>query len=411
MHKTVFTAALLTGLLMSAHAQSQSVPQQVTLPQMLDLVRTNNLNLQAERIQVEAAEAGVIGARTLPNPTASFGRKPTERDYFVDQPLPLFGQRGTRIRSAETGVDAAQKRVERAVSDVLHEVTQSFTSLLIAQERGQRWQEAEQDLRNAARIVAGQVESGTRSPYDLARISVEQASMAARVAEAQADMAQISARLAEAAGFPSWRPMGLGSVALPVQALGFEELWPEARRRLPTVRAALADEAYAKQRIEVARRDAWPVPSFGMGGIRNDAGRDAVIGVSVSIPIFDRNQGPIAQAQAEARELNYRSMAVIHAAETELRRAIEQSNQRKDIAARFERDALTVVPRLRQMAEDAYRLGRGGILEMIDAIQAAAEKRIAYLDLLESALKADVEVQYASGSFHDPLVEAQVHGR
>lgn len=48
------------------------------------------------------------------------------------------------------------------------------------------------------------------------------------------------------------------------------------------------------------------------------------------------------------------------------------------------------------MAHDAYRLGRGSILELIDVLLAGAEKQIAHVELVKAVLKAEVTVRTAS---------------
>src|SRR5690606_36901151 len=140
---------LLTGALLcafAAAAQARALPADVTLGQFLDLVRVNNIALQAERTQVEVAEADVLEARTLPNPAASYSRQRSEKGYFIEQPLPIFGQRGARIASARQGVEAARERAGANAQEVLRAASFDFAELLIAQEREKRLQEARLQL-------------------------------------------------------------------------------------------------------------------------------------------------------------------------------------------------------------------------------------------------------------------------
>ncbi|OVZ54144.1 hypothetical protein CDO44_26990 [Pigmentiphaga sp. NML080357] len=182
-------------------------------------------------------------------------------------------------------------------------------------------------------------------------------------------------------------------------------MWPQAQNRLPTVRAALAQQAFAEKQLDAERREAYPTPTFMVGRLNNNEGRSTEYGVSVAIPLFDRNQGPIARAAAEADGMRLRSRAIVVAAEGELRRATEQLDRRQQLAERFEKEGLAMVPRLRQMAQDAYTLGRGSILDLVDAIQAVAEKKNTYLDLVEAVLQAEVDVRIASGELGADLLE------
>ncbi|XAH25873.1 TolC family protein [Xylophilus sp. GW821-FHT01B05] len=382
-----------------------ALPARVTLPELLELVRWRNPTLAAERVRIDAARADLITAGTLPNPTFSAARQrgtpgePSEREVAIEQPLPIFGQRGLRQENARLGIRTTQAQRDAAVAETLRSAAKAFVGLQIAQERERSWRAAEADFGLAARIVIGQVEAGARSRYERTRIEVETAAIASHTEELQAATAEAAAQLAVLVGMPGWRPAVAERPALPPVLPGTSALWLQAQERLPTVRAALAEEAQARQRIEVERREAWPVPAIGVGRLRDGEGRHNIIGVSVTIPLFDRNQGPIARARAEADEQRLRREAVLREAEAELQRAADQYQRRRQLAERYERQAMALLPELRRMAQDAYTLGSGGILEFIDALQAVSERQTAYLDLLEAALQADLDLQAASGAF------------
>ncbi|MEH3085752.1 MAG: TolC family protein [Xylophilus ampelinus] len=386
-------------------AAPDGLPQAVGLEAFLELVRWNSPALRAERLRLDAARADLRTASALPNPLLSASRQPGirgergERQLAVEQPLPIFGQRGLRMENARLGIDAARDQVAVGVAGVLREAGRSFVALQVAQERERRLREALDDLEAAARIVRGQVEAGVRSRYERTRIEVELAGMAARAEESRARTADAAARLAAAAGAPGWRPEAAGLPALPAPRPDAGALWREAQERLPELRAARSEEAQARQRIEVERREAWPVPAVGVGRLRDADGRHNIVGVSVVIPLFDRNQGPIARARAEAEARRLQRDAVALAAEAELRRAAEQFQRRRQLAARYEAEGLARVPELRRMAQDFYTLGNGGILEFIDAVQAVAERRIAWLDLVEGAMAAELDLRTAAGDF------------
>ncbi len=380
------------------------LPDRPTLEEFLELVRWRSPALAVERTRVDAARADRLTAGALPNPTVSGrhqpGRRgePGERELAIEQPLPVFGQRGYRIRHAELGIGAAQAQVAQGTADVLRDAAQAYVALQVAQARETRWREALGDVEAAECIVAGQVEAGARSRYERTRVEVERAALSAQAEAMQAARAQAASRLAALAGAPGWQPRAEGVPRLPAAPPPAGLLWADAQERLPAVRAARAEEAQARQRIELERREAWPVPVVGVGRLRDADGRHTVLGVSVTVPLFDRNEGPIARARAEADGQRLRRDAVVRAAETELLRAADQFQRRRALADRYAQQALAPLPELRRMAQDAYTLGRGGILEFIDALQAVAERQTTYLDLLEDALQAELDLRAATGA-------------
>ncbi|VCU71275.1 Cobalt-zinc-cadmium resistance protein CzcC precursor [Pigmentiphaga humi] len=401
-------SAVLASTLAAAQAPAAGpvLGSEVTLPQLLELVRNNSPALQAERTQVAMAEADLMTAQTFSNPSIAYTHKRGERETTISQDLPIFGQRGARIDSARSGVDAARAQLRLVYAQALQDAARDFMSLLVAQEREKRWIDARDDLESAFRIVQGQVQAGARSRYDLTRLELERASLDAQLARSQAETLQAAAQVAADVGAPAWRPRAAGSIVARWDALNFDAIWPQAQNRLPVVRAALAQQEFAEKQLQAEKRQAYPTPTFMVGRLNNsNDGRSTEYGVSVGIPLFDRNQGPIARAAAEADGMRLRSRAIVLAAEGELRRATEQLNRRQQLAERFEKEGLSMIPRLRQMAQDSYTLGRGSILELVDAIQAIAEKKNAYLDLMEAALQAEVDVRIASGELGADLLD------
>ncbi|WP_295855566.1 TolC family protein [uncultured Xylophilus sp.] len=380
-----------------------ALPDVLTLDTWLELVRWRSPALAVERVGIDAARADVVTAGTLPNPVVSSSRQAgrrgaaSEHEAAIEQPLPIFGQRGLRQANARLGVRAVRARVDAQVASVQREAGLAFLALQAADARVRLEEALLADFDDAARIVAGQVEAGSRSRYERTRIEVERAALSAAAERQRAEAAEAAARLALQVGAPGWRPRTAAPPTLPAPAAAASQLWSTARERLPAVRAARADAAQARQRIDLERREAWPVPSFGVGRVRDGEGRHTVLGVAVAIPLFDRNQGPIARARAEADALVLRQDAVERQAEADLQRAADQFARRRALAERYQQEALAPLPELRRMARDAYTLGRGGILEFIDALTSAAEREATQLDLLEAALAAELDLRFATG--------------
>ncbi|WP_206606472.1 TolC family protein [Steroidobacter cummioxidans] len=395
MFKPMLMIAMLC--LGSSRAFALDLPSEITLPQLLELVSARNPELLGEQSRVDAADADIKTARALPNPEVSYYNFTPQ--ILVEQSLPIFGQRGLRIQSAQLEAEAVRAEVSSVGADVLRDAALAFTQLLVAQERRRLHQAVYEDLMASIVIVRGQVEAGARSRYDLARIELERAQAQAELERSEAELASSVMQLAIAVGQPEWRPVALGKLQPSREPLTFDALWPQAEYRLSSLRAAAAAETAAEKRSELARREALPTTAITVGEQRERGARDFVYGVSISIPVFDRQQGAIGRARAEANRARLQNRAQRLAAETALRRATDQLAQRRALTERFERDGLSQLPELRRMARDAYKLGQGGILELIDAIQSVAQKQLAHLELLESVFEAEIAVQAASGLF------------
>jgi cobalt-zinc-cadmium efflux system outer membrane protein len=359
-----------------------AAPQQpVGMQEYLQMVVRNQPELAAQRLQIGIAKADSRTAAAFPNPTVSYSSKPSEKQWSIEQPLPIFGQRRLRMENARKGETAARANVEVAVATTLNDAATAFIDLLMTQQRLRVW-------------------DGARSRYDGARLNLQQAQMAMQVSQAQSDWQDAASHAAALAALPQWAPRATGSLqAVPVgQLLNEPELWEAARQRLPALVAAQAELDQLRHKIELERREALPTPSVSVARVRDRMdGNYNQIGVSVELPLFDRREGPIARAQVEAEQAQLRYDAALIQARTELQRAVKQLKLRRDAVRAYEKQGLAQIAPLNQMAQDAYKLGQGSILELIDSLGSINEHRLEHLDLVKEMMLAEWQVRVASG--------------
>src|SRR5256712_12624679 len=185
MVKCCCVVALLTVVLVRetrvlAQGGPPALPATVTLDEVLKLLEERSLRTAAERASVAVAAADRITARTLPNPTLSYGGVHlvsglstgaiTQQQVLVEQPLLLFHQRQTRLDAADTNVKAEEARVAEALSGRRLAVRQTFASLLSRQEQPRVVQETLVTLERVQQVVRGRAAAGDRSRYEVLRI-------------------------------------------------------------------------------------------------------------------------------------------------------------------------------------------------------------------------------------------------
>ena len=401
MAQTANGSAPVTAAAQMAPAASAMPQQPVTLEEYLRMVVRNRPSLAADRMESGIARADTRTASAFPNPSVSAYVKPGEHGIGIDQPIPIFGQRGARIETAKKGELAADAHVELAVNAVLNDAAQAFNDLLVAQKRVEVWQDAQKALDKAAYIVRGQIDAGARSRYDGARLTLQQAQLVMQLNKANAALKAASTRAAQVAALPLWPARAEGSIQTlnQQQMPEFDTLWNQAASRLPALRSAQAEMEQARSKIDLAKREALPTPSIGAMRVksRND-GSYTQWGVSMEIPLFDRHQGAIDRAKMEAEQAELRWQAANQDAQAGLYGAMQQLQLKRDSVRAYEKDGLAQIEPLKQMANDAYKLGQGGILELIDALSSINDHRLEYLDLVKDYLDAEWQVRLASGN-------------
>jgi cobalt-zinc-cadmium efflux system outer membrane protein len=150
-------------------------------------------------------------------------------------------------------------------------------------------------------------------------------------------------------------------------------------------------QAAARGGLLLARRERLPVPAVSGGAqtTREVNGTSAFFGLSVPLPLFDKNQGAIAKATAQVSAASLELQASLAEARAQIENAALVLTKRRDAWRAFEGTVSGRLPMLRRMSEDAYREGSADILELLDASRSLKEFQLARVQQLEAVKLAE----------------------
>jgi len=400
---------LFRGMVVSAQGGSPALPATVTLDEVLTLLDQRSPRSAADRASIPVVAADRITARTLPNPTISYGGvhlvsglstgAVTQHQVIVEQPLLLFHQRQARLDAADTNVKAEVARVAETRAGRRLAVRQTFASLLSRQEQLRVLQESLTNLDRVQQLVRARAAAGDRSQYEVVRIETETESLRVQVMNAATDVEDVSGQLGALLGLSGWTPRAVGALDVGKVSTDIEELWATAQRRLPSLVSLRQQQAAARGGLLLARRERLPVPALSGGTqVTQDVhGTSAFVGFSIPLPFFDHNQGAVAKATAQIDAANLLIQAGMGEARAEIERAAVVLNKRRDALQALEGAVMGRLPTLRRMAEDAYREGSADILELLDANRSLKDFQLARVQQLEAVKLAEETVIGASG--------------
>lgn len=411
LNRALATMVLVGQLLLGAEAMAAppELPDVITLDGALELLRDQSPQSKAEQARVEVAESGRVGARVYPNPSVSYGAvvlaqgantgAEWQHQIVLEQPLLFYGQRRVRRDLVDLDVSAERARVTATLTERSLEVRQAFATLLARQERVRVLEESVAELSRVEAIVRGRHEAGDRSEYDVARTELEITALRVELRNAETDVEDASGRLASLLGFPGWQPRAQGSLEPRELATNVEQLWSTAERQRPSIAAARAEVSFARGGITLARRERLPVPALALGTLltQNDDSASVFFGFSLPLPVFDRGQGAIARANAEVHAGELAVEAELAQSRAELERAQLVYVRHRETLEAIEQQMVERIPALRRMAEESYRGGSAGILELLDAFDAVKEIRLTHLDQREAVKLAEAELIVAAG--------------
>jgi len=400
---------LLSLLLFPVAALAQP-PAAVTFDELLKMVARSPRVLAAERdADMARAERSTAGA--LPNPTLSFGSaRPSggERTIFdansqqqatIEMPIPIFGQRGARMDAADRQVVRSESQLRLTASEARRAAALGFARLLRAQETLAARTTALGEVERIRGLVAGRQQSGMASRYDRARVDAEAALAALAVQRAEADVGEQAAAIAALVDAPGWKPSAAGRLDEMRGTPGAERDIPAMLAVNPAARLARDESAAAEARIELARRERYPVPSLAYSRTWTSGpfGATNFFGVQSEIPILDTRRGLEDRARADAAATRERERAASATLAAEYDKQREALRSRREALRRFEREVSDAQNSFLEMAESAYRLGRGTLFELLDARRTRVEAQVARLELLGAIVEAEIELRALTG--------------
>jgi cobalt-zinc-cadmium efflux system outer membrane protein len=279
--------------------------------------------------------------------------------------------------------------------DVLKGVTSAFYRLVAAQEREELSQRMVDLAEQFERTVRARVDAGKVSPVEATRASIEVGK--ARAQAARAAREREAARRLVASWWGSSTPdfeLANGALPEPIDPPRFEEIRFSLNQTPEIVR--LDDQ------IERAKRAADLEKSFRMPDLRvsvgprrfEETGESAwVAGLSVPIPVFDRNQGSRKAAEFEAERARRDAEATRVTREAELAAVLDRLRAAAEEARIMADDVVPAANQAFVATETGYSAGKFGFLNVLDAQRALFDAHSLLLDRrAEYALVlADVE--------------------
>ena len=360
------------------------------MAEALERARGTSPTIGIAKAQVDAAQARVRQAGAGLNPEVSYevenfngdngfsGTRNAESTIGLSQTLELGGKRSARRETANKQAGAASIRSSIARADLDLAVRERFAELAAAEERLELARTAVERASRLSSVAQTLVDAGREPPLRVLR-----AQAAAAEARAQMNIATAELTAAQRALAALW-----GGTQDVVDAAGpweFQQTDDEsgtAPNQTLDYRLAQAEHDTAESALRLEKANSWIDVTVGAGLRRFEATDEQawVAGVTIPIPIQNRNSGAIAAARAEDRAAELQlSVAQIDATRrlNDARAAFEAADAR---AAALENEAVRQAEEALNLAQVGYEAGRFQLLDVLDAEEAFASIRNASIE-------------------------------
>ncbi len=357
-------------------------------------------SLEVARAQWEVALGGDKTAAARPNPTltatpgydftaTSLGVNPWIPGVVFDVPFETMGKRGYRKARAAHLSESARLNIAIAAWQVRSNLRNSLIELASARQREQM---LGRQISIHSRIIGSlekRLQVGAISSSELVPMQLALAKTRLDLADARRQAVDARVRVADAIGVPVKALEGL-DLAFDLSTrhasaaeLMSAEVRDAALRNRADVLGALADYAASQSALQLEIAKQYPDVHLGPGYQFNNGDHQFTLAISAELPIFNQNQGPIAEARARRTEAAAKFMAVQAKVITEIDRAVAAFRVTTDNLSGLE--ALAAAQR--KQSDNVNALVKVGAADQLDLLNSQLELAASELVQLDGRTK------------------------
>lgn len=377
----------------------------LSLAKAIELALEGNPEVAAAKRQWEATEGQVLQGRSRPNPELAYSLEDTRsktrtQSWQLNLPVELGGKRAARTKAAEKTREQAQAQLAELQATVRANVAAAYFDVLTAQERLVLARDSAALAKSSTDTVSKRVAAGKVSPVEESKARVAEAGVRVELAQAASEQRNALSRLFAL----------LGRIDAPYTVLeGKAENLPSVPSLADLQPLISSAPGVVLARIEVDRREALtaleqskrvPDVTVSVGMQRsNETQRNVLLfGVSVPLPIFDRNQGNL----LEALKLEDKARDELQAASVRLHSEVAQARERlSTITAEVQSLQQDVLPGAKSAYDAAtigFENGKFNFLEVLDAQRTYFTAKSQYLKALGEAHRAAADIDRLLGA-------------
>jgi outer membrane protein, heavy metal efflux system len=369
-------------------------------------------NLDLARANVNEARAGVLTARQVPNPSLSFEDLAftpgaAAGTAWTIAPIINFlietaGKRAKRTAEANAQLQAARAELAGAAWQVRGGVRDALIEIWAAERRGELVRNRLDIQEQLVALLKSRFDAGEDPGLELARERTNSNQVRLAVEEADRAVTAAHVQLATAIGIPLRALQGIHLNYGPIDsagpdsaAVGGDQLWQEALTNRSDVQALLAEYAAAESALALEVANQYPNLTLSPGYAWDQGQHRYLLMPAGDLPIFNRNQGAIAQAQAR------REQAAAHftGLQTQIIDAIDGVTARYAAANRMLAAADALLRDERDREQQTLRFFKEGESERTTVLSVQLER----ISAEQSRLDAFVQHQEALAALEDAL--------
>ncbi len=388
---------------------------QLSLEETISLFLRQNLDLLIVKYGIESSKGEQLTARLFPNPVASLGAvsSPVQGRTLgnsgqltsqVQQLFELAGKRGYRIESAEFGLQSAEAGFEDAVRQLRFAVKDAYYRAQLARRRLVLAEENRDRFSRILEVNTIRFKKGYIAEVDLIRIRLQLIDFHTQVIQAIQESESARSDLRQLLRLSPVAPVELTT------ELAYQRVDPDiiklralASDTRPDIRAKQLTLSQREAELRLAKAYRIPDVTVGAGyAVQGSHGPDnsnqMAFSLGVPLPLFNRNQGKIVQAEASMQAAGADLSKTLNQVENQVEVAYRNLLESRRLVEAFLGGVLDDARSTVTIAERAYDRGGATLIDLLDAARTSKTIQQNYIEALFNYQRNVIQLESAVGT-------------
>ncbi|MCU1242461.1 MAG: hypothetical protein JWO71_3187 [Candidatus Acidoferrum typicum] len=406
-----FSCALLLVTLPGRAQAPRSEQKTITLEELQQMALQNNPTFAQSAANIQAAEGRKKQAGLYPNPTVGYQGEQIrggafhggEQGFFVQQDIVLGGKLGLNRKIFDQELKQAETEADEQKLRVVTNVRMAYIQALAAQQTVELRQNLSKLADNAVETSHQLANVGQADAPDVLASEVEAEQAELSVTMAQQNQQRVWKAMAAVVGNPRLPLMKLEGKLEDTPPVNAEELVEEIINESPAVR--IAELGVKRAEAALAREEREPIPNLQLrGGLQQNGellsgpnggsvGLQSFASVGVSIPIFNRNQGNIATAKADAERARREVERVKLLLRERAASVVQNYTYSQTAVDRYKNQMIPRAQKAYEMYSKKYQQMAAAYPQVLIAQRTLMQLEVSYVTVLESFATSSLSLQ------------------
>jgi len=368
-------------------SQNRISDSDMTLEQAVATALEHNPDLHVSTFNTQLAKTEKQQAAFFPNPELEFEYEnfdEPEKTLAIGYLIELGGKRSHRMKMADAGLELATVEFDAARVEIIFETATAFIDVLVAQENLRITTEKEKLADQVYTTSKERVLAGRVSPMEQVTAEIKKSNASLDVQKANDELLIARTTLSSMWGSSAADFKTAAGSFDRIQSIPSFDALTAAMENAPMLKARLSEIKIAETSLDLEKRNRIPDLTLSGGVKKTDESNDPVyiVGLSLPIPLFDRNQAGVARAAAELVQQEASLSAEKNRLAKDLKIAYQTLKSAHQQVNTIKTDILPSAQRVLDAVKEGFQEGEFGFLDMLEAQSTLYESHESYVQSL-----------------------------